>query len=164
MNPKRSQAKPKRYPSDLSRTQWDRLRPLLPEAKPGGRPRSVDLREVLDGIFYITRGGCSWRMMPKDLPPWSTCYDYFYKWRNDGTWAKINDALRTQVRHRDGRPKRPSMGIIDSQSAETTEQGGPRGKDAHKMVSGRKRHLRVDRLGMILAVEVHAADNQDHAG
>src|SRR5450759_2375052 len=103
MKRQRSQAKPKRYPSDLTHTQWKRLKRLLPEAKPGGRPRSVDLREVLNGIFYITRGGCAWRMMPKDLPPWSTCYDYFYKWRNNGIWSSINDALRTQVRHGDGR-------------------------------------------------------------
>src|SRR5438128_357055 len=82
--------KPKRYPSDLTRTQWQRLRRQLPPAKPGGRPRSVKLREILNGIFYIVRGGCAWRMMPKDFPPWSTCYDYFYKWRNDGTWQTNN--------------------------------------------------------------------------
>src|SRR5512133_2253192 len=95
MKRKRREAKATRYPSDLPGTQWKRLKRLLPEAKPGGRPRSVVLREILNGIFYITRGGCSWRMMPKDLPPWSTCYDHSSKWRNDGTWAKINDVLRT---------------------------------------------------------------------
>src|SRR5512144_2442045 len=103
MRPKRSEVKSKRYPSALTRTQWKRLKRLLPEAKPGGRPRSVVLREILNGIFYITRGGCSWRMMPKDLPPWSTCYDYFSKWRNDGTWQRVHDTLRDRVRRRAGR-------------------------------------------------------------
>jgi putative transposase len=164
MKPKPCETKPKRYPSDLTRTQWERLRPLLPSAKPGGRPREVDLREILNGIFYIARGGCGWRMMPKDLPIWSTCYDYFWKWRNDGTWSTINDALRTQVRHRDRRKKSPSLGIIDSQSAKTTERGGPHGIDAHKKVNGRKRHLVVDTLGMVVAAVVHSAGVQDRDG
>jgi putative transposase len=156
--------KPRPYPSDLTRTQWKRLKRLLPAAKPGGRPRSVDLRRVLNGIFYILRGGCAWRMMPHDFPPWSTCYDYFYTWRNDGTWARINDALRDRVRRRAGREKSPSMGIIDSQSVKTTEQGGPHGKDAHKKVNGRKRHIVVDTLGLVMAAAVHAADIQDRDG
>jgi putative transposase len=156
--------KPKPYPSDLTRTQWKRLKRLLPAAKPGGRPRSVKLRDVLNGIFYILRGGCAWRMMPHDFPPWSTCYDYFYKWRNDGTWARINDALRDRVRRRAGRQKSPSMGIIDSQSVKTTEQGGPHGKDAHKKVNGRKRHIVVDTLGLVMAAAVHPADVQDRDG
>jgi putative transposase len=164
MKPKQTGAKPKRYPSDLSRTQWKRLKRLLPAAKPGGRPRSVKLREILNGIFYILRGGCAWRMMPHEFPPWSTCYDYFRKWRNDGTWAKLNDTLRTQVRHRAGRKASPSMGIIDSQSVKTTEQGGPHGKDAFKKVNGRKRHLVVDTLGMVVAAAVHSAGIQDRDG
>src|SRR3982750_236849 len=164
MKPKKCDAKPKRSPSDLTRTQWKRLKRLLPPAKPGGRPRTVKLREILNGIFYITRGGGSWRMMPTDLPPWSTCYDYFRKWPNDGTWAKVNDALRTQVRHRAKRLKSPSMTIIDTQSVKTTEQGGPRGKDPHKKVNGRKRHLVVDTLGMVLAAGVHSAGIQDRDG
>lgn len=164
MKTERSQAKPKRYPSDLTRTQWERLKPLLPDAKPGGRPREVDLREILNGIFYICRGGCAWRMMPKDLPPWSTCHDYFRKWRNRGVWSEVNDALRTRVRHEDGRKKRPSMGIIDGQSVKTTERGGPRGKDAHEKVNGRKRHIVVDPSGMVVSAVVHSAGLQDRDG
>lgn len=114
--------KRKPYPFDLTNAQWNRLKRLLPEPKPGGRPRSVDLREVLNGIFYIVRGGNSWRMMPHDLPPWSTCYDYFRKWRNDGLWQRINDTLRDQVRRKAGRKRSPSMAIIDTQSIKTTEQ------------------------------------------
>jgi putative transposase len=124
----------------------------------------VNLREVINGILYILRGGCAWRMMPHDLPPWSTCYDFFRKWRNDGLWRRINDTLRDEIRRKAGRKKSPSMAIIDSQSVKTTEQGGPRGKDAHKMVNGRKRHVVVDTLGLILAVVVHAADIQDRDG
>jgi putative transposase len=164
MKRKPSGTQPQRYPSDLTRTQWERLNRLLPPAKPGGRPREVDLREVLNGIFYIARGGCSWRMMPKDFPVWSTCYDYFRKWRNDGTWSRINDSLRTQVRHKDKRKKSPSLGIIDSQSVKTTERGGPHGIDAHKKVNGRKRHLVVDTLGMVVAAVVHSAGIQDRDG
>src|SRR3954471_10842553 len=154
----------RRYPSDPNNAQWKRLKALLPPAKPGGRPRSVDLREVINGILYIVRGGCAWRMMPHDLPPWSTCYDFFRKWRNDGLWRRIHDTLREQVRRKAGRKTSPSMGIIDSQSVKTTEQGGPHGKDAHKKVNGRKRHIIVDTLGLILAVVVHAADIQDRDG
>jgi putative transposase len=154
----------KAYPSDLTNAQWKRLKDLLPPAKPGGRPRSVDLRQVINGILYVLRGGCAWRMMPHDLPPWSTSYDYFRKWRDDGLWRRINDTLRDQVRRRSGRKKSPSMAIIDTQSVKTTEQGGPRGKDPHKRVNGRKRHIVVDTLGMLLAVVVHAADIQDRDG
>jgi putative transposase len=99
--------------------------------------------------------------MPHDLPLWSTCYDYFRKWRNDGLWRRINDTLRDEIRRRAGRETSPSMAIIDTQSVKTTEQCGPRGEDPHKMVSGRKRHILVDTLGLILAVVVHAADIQD---
>src|SRR4051812_47124941 len=141
MKSKNSGTKPKRYPSDLTRNQWKRLKRLLPPAQPGGRPRSVQLREILNGIFSITRGGSAWRMRPTDLPPGRTCSDSFRTWRNDGTWATINDALRTRVRPRDQRPKSPSRGLIDSPRVKTTERGGPRGIDAHTRVSGRKRPL-----------------------
>jgi putative transposase len=156
--------KPKRYPSDLTPTQWKRLRRLLPPVKPGGRPRSVKLCEVLNGIFYIVRGGCAWRMMPKDLPPWSTCYDYFRQWRNDGTWQRIKDALRTQVRHRHQRKKSPSMALLDPQSVKTTEQGGPQGKDPFQKSNGRKRHLVVETLGLVVVAVVHSAGIQDRDG
>jgi putative transposase len=156
--------KRKPYPSDLTSRQWDRLKGLLPAAEPGGRPRSVDLREVLNGILYIVRGGGAWRRMPHDLPPWSTCYDDFRKWRDDGLWRRINDALRDRVRREAKRKRSPSMAIIDSQSVKTTEQGGPRGKDAFKRVDGRKRHILVDTLGLILAVVVHSAGIQDRDG
>jgi putative transposase len=164
MKPKRSQAKPKRYPSDLTRTQWERLRPLLPDAKPGGRPREVARREVVNGILSICRGGCGWRMMPKDLPPWSPCYDDFRTGRIGGIWSKVNATWRAQVRHKEGRQEGPSMGIIASQSVQTTEPGGPRGKDAHKTVSGRKRHLVVDTLGMVVSAVVHSAGLPDRDG
>ena len=164
MKAKKTGAKPKRYPSDLTRTQWRRLKRMLPPAKPGGRPRSVNLREVLNGILYIVRGGCAWRMMPTDLPPWSTCYGYFSKWRDDGTWQRLHDALRDQVRRTAGRKTSPSMAIIDSQSVKTTERGGPHGKDAHKKVNGRERHLVVDTLGMVVAAVVHSAGIQDRDG
>jgi transposase len=150
--------KRKHDPSDLTDAQWKRLKSLLPEAEPGGRPRSVDLREVINGIFYVVRGGNSWRMMPHDLPPWSTCYNSFRKWRDDRLLERINDTLRDQVRRKAKRERSPSMAIIDTQSIKTTERGGPRGKDAHKMVSGRRRHLIVDTPGLILAVVVHLGD------
>jgi putative transposase len=153
----------KSYPTDLTDAQWKRLRPLLPAAKPGGRPRSVDLREVLNGIFYVLRGGGSWRMMPHDLPPWSTCYDYFRKWRNLSVWQQIHDRLRTQVRHHAGKHKSPSAAVLDSQSVKTAA-GGPKGFDMAKKVSGRKRHLLVDTLGLLLAVLVTAASVQDRDG
>ena len=153
-----------KYPTDLTDAQWERIRPLLPKAKPGGRPRSVDLREVLNGIFYIVRGGIPWRMLPHDLPAWGTVHYFYGKWRRDGTWEAIQDALRTKVRHAAGRHKSPSAAIIDSQTVKTTEAGGPRGYDAGKKVNGRKRHIVVDTIGMLLAVVVPSAAIQDRDG
>ncbi|MBV8383393.1 MAG: IS5 family transposase, partial [Planctomycetaceae bacterium] len=164
MTAQHSRTTPKRSPCDLTRTQWKRPQRLLPPARPGGRPREVNLREIRNGILSITRGGCSWRMMPKDLPPWGTCYDSFRTWRNDGTWAKVNDALRTRIRHRAETKESPSLGIIDRQSVKATERGGPRGKDPHKEVNGRERHVVVDPLGLVVAAVVHSAGIPDRDG
>ena len=113
----------KRYPSDLTDDEWAILEPLLPPPKPGGRPRSANLREVMNAIFDILRGGSPWRFLPKEFPPWKTVYHYFRLWRMDGTWEMLNTRLRKQVRRQSGREASPSAGVVDSQSAKTTERG-----------------------------------------
>lgn len=149
------------YPTDLTDRQWDYIKDRLPAAKPGGRPRRVDIRQVVNALFYLVKTGCQWRLLPREYPPWQTVYYYFRCWRDDGTWDRLHAALRAQVRQRVGKNTQPSAAILDSQSVKTTERGGVRGYDAGKQVNGRKRHLLVDTLGLILIVIVSSAAVQD---
>src|SRR5512143_858627 len=157
-----------RYPSDVTDAEWMCLKDLIPPARPGGRPRTTEMREVVNAIFYLLRTGCGWEYLPKDFPPWQTVYGYFTTWGQDGTWEKINHALVMQTREREGREASLSAGIIDAQSVKSAERGGrhldPVGYDAGKKVKGRKRHIVVDTAGHLLKVLVSPADLQDREG
>lgn len=154
-----------RYPSDLSDKEWKLIEPWIPKPKPGGRPSKHTRRRILNAIFYLNRTGCQWRMLPKDFPPKSTVFDYFSAWRWSGLWERLNDRLRVKVRVAEGRKPSPTAGILDSQSVKAAEQWGDTvGYDAGKKISGRKRHLLVDTLGLVLGLCVTSAAVQDHDG
>ena len=153
------------YPSDLTDAQWQVIVPHLPADQPGrrGRPRVWPLRRIVEGILYVDRTGCAWRYLPSDFPPWRTVYGYFAAWRDDGTLARLHDVLRARVRAAAGRNAEPTAAVIDSQSvrAADTVPKASRGWDNAKKVNGRKRHIAVDAMGLLLAVVITAASVQD---
>lgn len=154
----------KAYSTDLTDAQWEIIKPLLPPQCDAGRPREVDFREIINAVNYRTRTGCAWELLPHDLPPKSTVYEYYRKWQFDGTWQSIHDALRGRVRQQEGRKSDATVAMLDSQSVKTTENCEESGYDAGKKIKGRKRHLFVDTLGLIIALVVTVASVQDRDG
>jgi putative transposase len=153
------------YTSDMSDKHWKIIKPLLPLERDGpGRPIELDMRQVVNAIFYVVRTGCQWENLPTDYPNHNSVYYHYRKWCKDGTWRRVNTILRRQERQKRGRDEEPSAGIIDTQSVKTTEAGGERGYDAGKKINGRKRHIVVDTVGNLLDVVVHAAGIQDYHG
>jgi putative transposase len=152
------------YPTDLRDEEWKWIEPYIPKPKPGGRPAKHARRRILEAMFYIVRGGCAWRLLPKDFAPWPTVYDYFRQWVRSGLWKQINRLLRELLRVQSGKAPTPTAAILDSQSVKMGDQRGPRGVDAGKKINGRKRHVLVDTLGLILLALVTPAHLQDQDG
>lgn len=153
------------YPSNLTYEQWELLSGLIPSAKKGGRKRSVDMRAIVNAILYILCAGCAWRMLPNDFPKWKTVYHYFRQWRIDGTWQRIHERLRQWVRVSQNREPSPSEAILDSQTVETATMVSQEvGYDSGKKIKGRKRHILVDTLGLLVVVVITAANVSEQAG
>lgn len=153
-----------RYATDLTDDEWAMIEPHMPASRRLGRPRTADLREVVNALLYIASSGCRWRLLPKDFPPFSTVQNYFYCWRDEGRLRAISNCLVMSAREREGREASPTAGVIDRQSVKTTESGGIRGFDAGKKINGRKRHIVVDTLGFLVGLVVHSAGIQDRDG